>query len=104
MRNLIVLSGRVVSREFAFATLIVVLLGASSFAAQTAQPSAPKQAPAPPKQSPTTPKPAAAANEKTAEQADLPSARSIIGATQNRHVVPVGSFTLAPSPICLFLL
>jgi hypothetical protein len=85
MRNLIVLSGRVVSREFAFATLIVVLLGASSFAAQTAQPSAPKPAPAPPKQSPTTPKPAAA-NEKTAEQADLPSARSII----DRHIKAIG--------------
>jgi hypothetical protein len=86
MRNLIVLSGRVVSREFAFGTLIVVLLGASSFAAQTAQPSAPKQAPAPPKQTPTAPKQAAAANEKTAEQADLPSARSII----DRHIKAIG--------------
>ena len=86
MRKLIVSCRRVVSRECAFGTLIVVLLGGSSFAAQTPQPSAPKPAPAPPKQSPTAPKQAPAANEKTAEQADLPSARSII----DRHIKAVG--------------
>jgi hypothetical protein len=66
--------------------LIVVLLAGSSFASQTAQPAAPpKQAP-PPKQSPVAPKQAPAATEKTPEQADLPSARSII----DRHVKAMG--------------
>jgi hypothetical protein len=86
MRKLIVSCGRVASRECAFGTLIVVLLAGSSFASQTAQPAAPpKQAP-PPKQSPVAPKQAPAATERTPEQADLPSAKSII----DRHVKAMG--------------
>jgi len=65
----------------------LALLSAGAVSAQTAQPSAPpKPAPAPPKQSPAAPKQAPAANQKTAEQADLPSARSII----DRHIKAIG--------------
>src|SRR4029453_5279856 len=86
MRKLIVSCGRVVSRECAFGALIVVLLAGSSFASQTAQPSAPPKQVPPPKQSPAAPKQAPAATEKTPEQADLPSPRSII----DRHVKAMG--------------
>jgi hypothetical protein len=89
MSELMVSCRRAVFCERAFGMLILVLLAGSSFAAQTPQPSAtPKQAP-PPKQVPATPKPAPAANEKTAEQADLPSARSII----DRHIKAIGGRT-----------
>jgi hypothetical protein len=87
MRKLIVSCGRVVSLECAFGTLMMVLLSSSSFTAQTAPSAAPpKQAPATPKQSPAAPKQAPAANAKTAEQADLPSAQSII----DRHIKAIG--------------
>jgi hypothetical protein len=86
MRKLIVSCRRVVSRQRAFGTLIVVFLAGLSIAAQTAQPSAPPKQGPPPKQSPAAPKQAPAASEKTPEQADLPSARSII----DRHVKAIG--------------
>jgi len=67
--------------------LIVALFCASTVLAQTPQPATPpKQAPAPPKPSPSVPKQAPAANEKPAEQADLPSAQSII----DRHIKASG--------------
>ncbi len=88
MRKLIVSCGRVVSRRSAFGALIVALLGGPTLAAQTTQPAAPpKQAPAPPKPSAGTPnKQAPVAAEKSAEPADLPSARSII----DKHVKAIG--------------
>jgi len=86
MRKLIVSCRRVVARECAFGSLIVVLLGCSSFA-QAPQPAAPpKQTPPLPKQTPSAPKPAPAAKGKAAESPDLPSARSII----DRHIKAIG--------------
>ena len=94
MHKLIVSCGRVVSRRFAFAALIIAVLSGPSFAAQTAQPAPPpKQAPAPPKQSPAAPKPtpdaakqAPATKQTTSESPNLPSARSII----DRHIKAIG--------------
>ncbi len=66
--------------------LVFALFGANTLVAQTSQPSAPPtQAPSP-KPSPAAPKPTPTANEKTAEQADLPSARSVI----DRHIKAMG--------------
>lgn len=86
MRKLIVWCRGVIARECALSTLIVVLFGGSMFAAQTAQPSAPPKQVPPPTQTPAAPKQAPAAKQKSAEQADLPSPRSII----DRHVKAIG--------------
>jgi len=86
MRNLIASCGRVVSRS-AFATIAAVLAVGVLASAQTAQPAAPpKQAPAAPKPAPPVPKPAPAATQKTPQQGNLPSARSII----DRHIEAIG--------------
>jgi hypothetical protein len=85
---------RPVSPYSIFVGLFALLLSGANVFAQTAQPAAPpKQAPAPPKQAPAAPKPspettkqAPAANEKGAQQADLPSAQAII----DKHVKAVG--------------
>ena len=86
MRNLIASCRRVVSRS-AFATFATMLAIGTLASAQAAQPAAPpKQATPAPKQTPPAPKPAPAAPAKTAEQGDLPSARSII----DRHIEAIG--------------
>ncbi len=71
-------------------------LAAVTTAAQTTQPSAPPKPSPPPKQAPAAPRPspesikkAPAAAEKAADQADLPSARSII----DKHIKAVGGPT-----------
>jgi hypothetical protein len=66
--------------------LVFALFCANTLVAQTPQPAAPpKQAPSP-KPGAATSKPAPAANDKSAEQADLPTARSII----DRHIKAIG--------------
>lgn len=66
--------------------LVFALFCANIVSAQTPQPAPPKQAPAPPKQTPVEPKQAPAANAKTAEETDLPTARLII----DRHIQAIG--------------
>jgi hypothetical protein len=66
---------------------LVLLISVATLAAQTTKPApAPKQAPSPPKQGPAGAKPSPTANDKVAERADLPSARSII----DRYVKAIG--------------
>jgi hypothetical protein len=85
MKSLIAPCGRAAWRRAI--VLILALFGATPLVAQTPQPAAPpKQAPAPPKPTPVEPKQAPAANAKTTEQADLPSARVVI----DRHIQAIG--------------